>query len=276
MTHPHLHRDLAPVDDDAWNAIESEAVRALTHFLAGRRLADFVGPLGWHVASVPDGRLTPTEPLAEGTEAAVRGGYWLAELRSRFDLPRSELEGFGRGARDAQLDPVVQASRRLAAAEDSLVFSGAESIGARGIAASSPHPVIDLVEDFAQFPRLVARGVTMLRDAAVGGPYGVAVGSDCYTRVIEETERGGYPVLEHVRLITGGPVIWAPTLSGSVVTSMRGGDFELVCGSDLSVGYHGHHDQTVSLYLVESVTFRNLVPEAAVVLRSPVMSSSPQ
>lgn len=268
MTHPPLHRHLAPIDDDAWAAIDEEATRALTHFLAGRRLVDFEGPLGWNVGSVPDGRVDPIGPISDGTEAAVRSGLPLLELRCRFELARSELDALGRGTGDADLDPVLEASRRLAAAEDELVFRGAQSVGARGVATSSPHPVIEVVDDFAQFPRLVARAVTMLRDAGVDGPYGVAVGSDCHTHVIEETERGGYPVLEHLRLITGGPIVWAPALSGAVVVSIRGGDFELVCGSDISVGYRDHDGDTVSLFLVESATFRNVAPEAAVVLQS--------
>ena len=45
--------------------------------------------------------------------------------------------------------------------------------------------------------------------------------------MVETTERGGYPVLEHLRLITGGPVVWAPAVDGAVVVSLRGGDFEI-------------------------------------------------
>ena len=85
--------------------------------------------------------------------------------------------------------------------------------------------------------------------------------------MIETTQRGGYPVLEHLRLILGGPVIWAPAVDGAVVISLRGGDFELVCGEDVSIGYRRHDADAVSLYLEESITFRNHGPEAAVALR---------
>jgi uncharacterized linocin/CFP29 family protein len=47
---------------------------------------------------------------------------------------------------------------------------------------------------------------------------------------------------------------------------MRGGDFELVVGQDVSVGYLDHDRHKVSLYLEESFTFRLLSPEAAVPL----------
>ena len=48
--------------------------------------------------------------------------------------------------------------------------------------------------------------------------------------------------------------------------SIRGGDFELTVGRDLSVGYVSHTDSVVRLYLTESMTFRVLTPEAAVAL----------
>jgi len=37
----------------------------------------------------------------------------------------------------------------------------------------------------------------------------------------ELTEDGGYPVLEHLRLILGGPVVWAPAVDGAIVLSAR-------------------------------------------------------
>ena len=84
--------------------------------------------------------------------------------------------------------------------------------------------------------------------------------------MIETTQHGGYPVLEHLRLILEGPVVWAPAVEGAVVVSQRGGDFELVVGQDLSIGYLDHDRETVSLYLEESVTFRAAGPEAAIAL----------
>ena len=49
-----------------------------------------------------------------------------------------------------------------------------------------------------------------------------------------------------------------------VVLSLRGGDFSLDIGQDLSVGYVGHDRSEVELYLEESFTFHVATPEAAV------------
>jgi uncharacterized linocin/CFP29 family protein len=83
---------------------------------------------------------------------------------------------------------------------------------------------------------------------------------------MQATGDGGYPVLNVLRKIVDGPLVWAPAVNGAVVLSTRGGDFELSVGRDLSIGYASHSETAVRLYLTESMTFRVLTPEAAVAL----------
>ena len=109
--------------------------------------------------------------------------------------------------------------------------------------------------------------VARLRDAGVEGPYGIGLGPRCYAGILETTEDGGYPILERLRLILGGPVVYAPAVDGAVVVSMRGDDFELSCGQDLSIGFDRADAETVWLYLEESLAFHAHSPEAAVPLR---------
>jgi uncharacterized linocin/CFP29 family protein len=59
---------------------------------------------------------------------------------------------------------------------------------------------------------------------------------------------------------------WAPAVDGSVVLSVRGGDFELTLGGDLAIGYAAADADRVELYLEESLTFRAHTPEAAIAL----------
>ena len=112
----------------------------------------------------------------------------------------------------------------------------------------------------------MAKAVEALLHAGVDGPYGLALGREAYTRVLETTEHGGYPLLNHLRQIIGGPLVWAPGVDGAVVVSQRGGDFLFDAGEDLAVGYDSHDADAVSLYIVESFTFRVATPEAAVAL----------
>ena len=115
---------------------------------------------------------------------------------------------------------------------DGAVFNGFGPSRIDGIGSGSPHDRVPFDDDHEEFPRAVAHAVAMLRGAGVDGPYGVALGPRCYTGVIETTQKGGYPVLEQLRLITGGPIAWAQAIDGSIVISLRGGDFELTLGKD--------------------------------------------
>jgi len=263
----HLFRELAPVSEGAWAEVESEAKRSLRNFLGGRRLVDFTGPLGWDYSAADLGRVDALhDPLADGVDACLRLVQPLVELRTRFTMARSELDSIDRGGKAPDFGVVIEAARRAARAEDHLIFNGFGPGHIDGMTARSPHDPIIIDEDYEQFPRAVAVAIAMLRAAGVDGPFGLALGPRCYTSVIETTQRGGYPLLEQLRLITGGPLVWAPAVDGSLVLSMRGGDFELVCGEDFSIGYGSHDSEAVVLFIEESLTFRAHTPEAAVVL----------
>jgi uncharacterized linocin/CFP29 family protein len=112
----------------------------------------------------------------------------------------------------------------------------------------------------------VVRALAQLRDSGVSGPYAVLLDASAYAKLTSLTGPGGYPVLHHVQRLIEGPALWAPALQGALVVSLRGGDFQLVLGQDVSLGYLAHDRKHVELYLEESFTFRLLGPEAAVPL----------
>jgi uncharacterized linocin/CFP29 family protein len=264
----HLLRDKAPLTDDAWAEIDEEARRTLAHFLAGRKLIEFSDPKGWAHPGEPTGRVDDGGALQDGAvQVRTRTMQPMIELRTPFTLDRRDLDAIDRGACDVDLDAVVDAARAAALAEDEMIFHGAA--GCPGLTGATPHEPVDISNDYEHYPRFVAQGMARLQDAGVGGPYAIALGPRCYTGVVEESEMGGYPVLEHLRLILGGPVVRAQAVNGAVVVSLRGGDFELVSGQDLSIGYLDHDAKSVRLYLEESIAVRICSPEAAIHLAYP-------
>lgn len=264
-----LRREHAPVPSAAWEAIDEEAKRTLRLTLAGRRIVDFRGPLGWDSSGVGTGRVHPLERAPRtGVVASLRMVQPLVELRASFVLARDELDAVARGARDPDLQPLKEAARAIALAEDAGIFHGHEEARIAGIAPSAPER-LTIPEAYEAYPDVVAAALARLREAGVEGPYAIALGPRCYTGLTRTTTRGGYPVIEHVRRLLDGPAIWAPALDGAVVLSSRGGDFELSVGRDLSIGYLDHSSTRVELYLEESFTFRVLTPEAAVPLVYP-------
>jgi uncharacterized linocin/CFP29 family protein len=263
----HLLREHAPITEASWNLIDDEARERLTAALAARQLVDFAGPHGWEHSATNLGR---TVALADapgaGLEALQRRVMPMVELRAPFALARSELRDADRGAPDADLSSLDDAAHRIATAENRAVFHGWPAAGITGIAEASSHDALTLGEDCELYPAHVAKAVEALLRAGVEGPSGLALGREAYTRVLETTEHGGYPLLNHLRQIIGGPLVWTPGVDGAVVVSQRGGDFLLDVGDDLSVGYDRPDADTVDLYLVESFTFRVATPAAAVAL----------
>lgn len=261
----NLRRELAPISDAAWQAIDEEATRVLKLKLAARKLVDFAGPKGAEFSAIDLGRLQPVKAPLAGVDAAARRVQPLVELRTGFELSRAELDAVERGCPDPDLGPLIEAATRIAAAEDGAVFHGYAAGGIDGIGPASAHPAQTISADYAAYPRSVAEATRLLRHAGVDGPYAIALGPRCHAGLTQATQ-GGYPVLAVVKRIIDGPIIWAPAVDGAVVLSTRGGDFRLTVGRDLSIGYAGHTDAVVRLYLTESFTFRVLTPEAAVAL----------
>lgn len=266
----HLLRELAPLSDDAWAQVDDEAKSHLTTYLAARRLVDFTGPSGWKHSSHNLGTSVEIETPAKvsGVEVRARQVLALVELRVPFALARAELGDAGRGNDDIDLDPLSQASAAIALAENLAVFHGYPAASITGITEASAHEPVTVTGGVDDYSKHVATGVERLMLAGVSGPYGLALGSDVWTAVVETTEHGGYPLFNHLARIVGGPIVWAPGVEGGVVISQRGGDFLIDCGQDLSLGYSHHDASTVTLYLEESFTFRVLGDEAAVALHS--------
>jgi uncharacterized linocin/CFP29 family protein len=262
-----LLRKLAPISKDGWEAIDDEAKKHLTVSLGGRRIVDFKGPLGWHFSAVELGRVRALDEAPQsGVAAALREVQPLVELRAPFEISRRELESIARGSGAPELEPVRRAARAIALAEDRVIFHGYPAAGITGIFEASAANAQTLSRDYQKYPLVVSAALALLHENGVGGGYAIALGPECFKGLTGTATTGGYPVLEHVQRLIAGPVFWAPGVRGALVASLRGGDFELSVGRDLTVGYEDHSSASVQLYLQESITFRTLSPEAAVPL----------
>ena len=261
----NLHRELAPISDAAWAQIEEEASRTLKVHLAGRRVVDVQGPSGFALAAVGTGHLRDIAAPKEGIIARQREAKALVELRAPFEITRRAIDDVERGASDSDWQPVKDAARRMAFAEDGAILEGYAAAGIEGIRAGTSNAIVTLPADVRQFPVAIAQALSQLRGVGVNGPYSVLLGADAYT-ALAETSDHGYPVLEHVHRLVTGEIIWAPAIAGAFVLSTRGGDFQLNIGQDVSIGYSGHNDTVVRLYLLETISFLLLTREAAVAL----------
>jgi uncharacterized linocin/CFP29 family protein len=264
----NLHRELAPISDGAWAQIEEETSRTFKRYLAGRRVVDVHAPEGTALSAVGTGHLRTIAAPKDGIIARQREVKALVELRVPFELNRQMIDDVDRGANDSDWQPVKDAARRIAFAEDGAIFDGYAAAGIVGVRQGTSNPKTTLPADVREYPEAIAQGLSQLRLVGVNGPYAVLLGADAYT-ALAETSDHGYPVLEHVKRLVDDKIIWAPAIAGAFVLTTRGGDFDLHIGQDVSIGYLSHTDTAVRLYLQETFTFLLLTTEASVALAPP-------
>jgi uncharacterized linocin/CFP29 family protein len=264
----NLHRELAPISDAAWAQIEEETSRTFKRYVAGRRVVDTTGPGGVAMSAMGTGHLRTIEASEAGVLARLRDVRPLVELRVPFELDRRQIDDVERGADDADWQPAKDAAQRLAFAEDRAIFDGYTAAAIQGVRQGTSNPVLALPADVRDYPDVVAQALSQLRLVGVNGPYSVLLSAEAYTG-LSETRDQGHPVLEHLRRIVDGEIIWAPAVTGAFVLTTRGGDFGFYIGQDVSIGYLSHTDAVVQLYLEESFTFLLLTTEASVALSPP-------
>ena len=259
----NLHRELAPISDAAWAQIEAETSRTIKRYLAGRRIADIHGPAGTALPAVGTGHQRSIEAPGDGVTAQQRDVKAVVELRVPFALDRQMIDDVERGSNDSDWRAAKDAARKLAFAEDRAIFEGYAAAGIVGIRQGTSNPKKSLPADVRKYPEAFAQALSQLRLVGVNGPYSILLGADAYTE-LAETSDYGYPVLEHVKRLVEGKIIWAPAIDGAFVVTTRGGDFDLHLGQDASIGYLSHTDTHVQLYLQETFTFLYLTAESAV------------
>jgi uncharacterized linocin/CFP29 family protein len=261
----NLHRELAPISDEAWAQIEEEASRTLKRYLAARRVVDLQGPAGTMLSAVGTGHLRVISGPGNGIITRQREVKALVEVRVPFELDRQQIDDVERGANDSDWQPAKDAALKIAFTEDRAIFEGYPAGDITGIRPGSSNPPMTLPNDVREFPDAIAQALSQLRLVGVNGPYQVLLGAQAYTALAESSDNG-YPILQHIRRLIETEIIWAPAIEGAVVLTTRGGDFDLHIGQDFSIGYLSHTEAAVQLYLQESFTFLLLTTEASVTL----------
>jgi uncharacterized linocin/CFP29 family protein len=260
-------RKAAPLSPRAWAAIDDAVRRAATHVLAGRRVADFQGPMGWDHVAVRLGTLRPAEG-ARGRGSArpsLPDVALLTEIRADFSLPWNAIETFERGGPALDTTAAEAAARDVAETEDLLVFYGAGERGGLLTADKSPRLTLG---DWSRPGQAVAdllAAVDTLDRGGIGGPYAAVLDAGRLHELWQAQASGGYPARQQIKERIP-EVHRSAVVTGGAVVSCRGGDFVIISGGDLSVGYRWHDLDAVHLFCVESVAAQLLTPDAVCLL----------
>ena len=94
----------------------------------------------------------------------------LTELRVPFRVDRTAVDDVDRGSQDSDWQPVKDAARLIAFAEDRAIFEGYPAAQIPGIRAASSNPAMTLPADVLSYPEAIAEALRYLREAGVNGP----------------------------------------------------------------------------------------------------------
>ncbi|MFP4661256.1 MAG: family 1 encapsulin nanocompartment shell protein [Halanaerobiales bacterium] len=263
-----LKRHLAPIDDEVWEFIEDEAREVLTQKLSGRKVVDTVGPKGMDFAAYNTGRSVKLDINDEGAKYMVRNVLPLVELEVPFTIKRDEIESLLRGAKDADIDNLIQATKKVASIENNALFYGLEEAGIEGLAAVSDHVKIDISEETGLMTPITS-AIQGLKRESVEGPYNFVVGPYLYS-LLHKLGENGYPLKRKIKELIGGEIIFSEELGDQgFLLASRDEDFELIVGQDISIGFKRETDEEIEFFLTESFTFKVNAPEAVVVFVKP-------
>lgn len=260
-----LRRSMAPISEAAWEEINETAKEVLTASLSGRKFLDVEGPKGLDYAALSTGRIDVPANQKGPVKYGINKVLPVIEARVPFELNIWELDNAVRGAEDIDLDALEDAAREIARFEENAIYEGFKAGNISGLKNSSDYEPIPFPDSSEGILGAVSNGIVKMKEAAIEGPYSLVLNTERWQKVNSFLK--GYPLRRQLDQLLGGSIIHAPLVRDSYLVTERGGDYRLVLGQDVSIGYESHNNKTVQLYFTESFTFQAIDPAAVVILK---------
>ncbi|MFO7852138.1 MAG: family 1 encapsulin nanocompartment shell protein [Bacteroidota bacterium] len=261
-----LKKSIAPITDEAWKEITEQAEKIFKIHLTARQFVDIDGPNGLEMGAISTGRLHfPDDKSKTGVNYGIREVIPLIEVRKPFKIELMELDNIDRGSKDADLGGLENAAIEIAMFEEQLIYKGFKDL-VKGLEESSEHAPVSLPDEPEKILKTLGDQVHSLQKEGVGGPFTLIVNEEKWKSLTSMAR--GYPLLKQLQQIINGKIIVNYTTENSILVTEREGDYELVLGQDMSIGYDDHDTREVKLYFTESFTFRVYSPEAIRVFKN--------
>lgn len=266
MVMDFLRRELAPLTQKQWKEIDKRAKEVFSTQLHGRTIVDILGPFGWEYAAHPIGEVEKLSKDGEAVEFGLRKALPLVELKSYFYLDLNELDKLERGHPAVDLSALEEAVRNVASFEDGAIFEGCEISGIKGLLAYKEGRSIQTSLKEEEFIESLYKALSKFKYDGIEGPYTLVINIDKWIELVKGSKY--YPIEEKVEdVLKDGKILLTPRISEAIVVSERGGDFELILGQDLSIGYEKTEGSKVKLFITETFTFRVVNSEALIHLK---------
>jgi len=260
-----LNRETSPIAAAVWGQIDAAFTPLLTQRLKLRGLVGFTS-VPFETDAIPTGNLKILTST-EGLTLSVRKPIPMVEIRYDFDLPKSIVEAFKRDKPDFDDSVFKKVSNHFSAVENSLILDGVKEADIEGILNNIPRKPIHAKHTKGLIDA-VASMIAAFGAAFVEGPYKLVLSTATLIKMVAESE-GGVSVKTRLEMLLGTNFFIVCESIGDdkiLALSQRGGDFILYNGLDVSIGYAEEKEESYTLFINESCTFRIINPEAAVLI----------
>lgn len=249
-----LERELAPISDRAWKAIDQRAKEVLTSILSVRKFARLNGPYGFDYKAVNVGRVSLHKKA--DVSYGVNQMLPLVELRMNFNMNRWELDNINRGALDIDYSSLEDALYKTVQFAETSIYDGLDDACILGLINSSAHPHMVLGTTSEEVLANITRGVLKLRDSYSGiGPCTLVVSEDIFTKLNSMGQ--GYDFINKIKeILGGGKIVSSKFLDRAILVPFDNENIELTIGQEYSIGYQEHDEKEVKLYITLTFTFR--------------------
>jgi len=268
----YLGREEAPFGTKLWEMIDHTVVGAARSQLAGRKLLEIQGPLGFGVRTI--GRLEVelgnTATFHDITATATSApALPIPLIRAEFSLPVRDVAAAEEAGNPISLARVAIAAIAAARLEDQLIFSGNRGAGIEGLTTVPGAEKVEVGgwEELGKPISDLLAAATALDEAGFPGPYAAALAPRLYNQLFRIYEQSGLTQLEHARQILSGGIAKAPALAqGGVVIAIGSHFAHLVVAQDMVAAFVGPRQTELDFVVVESVVPRIHVAQAICVL----------
>jgi uncharacterized linocin/CFP29 family protein len=270
----YLPREDAPISGRTWHALDQAVVSSAKSQLAGRRVLEIEGPLGFGFRAMEMGEhTTEGEGRFEEARATMTAPRLAAIplLQASFTLPIRDVAAAEEGRAVLDCGPAAKAAVAVARLEEQLVFHGSKALGAAGLmtASGSQRTKLGDWSKVGQPMEDLIKAVGTLDAAGFPGPYAAALAPGLYGELFRLYEESNVTQLQHVgQLLTAG-VVKAPALTsgGVVVTAVK--EFaSILLAQDMIAAYVGPSGASYEFVVMESLVPRIVMPESICVLEA--------
>lgn len=260
-----LNQANLPFGDGVWNVIESEISEYLSKRLTVRSAVDFNGGLGFETDAIPTKNLKSIQS-SSGLEVSTREPIKMIEVKKTFTVATKVIEDIKRGIEDFDNSALTGAVNSFSKVENETILSGNKKANIEGILTSIPNKL--KANSTKEILACVAKSLGVFNENFVDGDFKLVISSGTLAKLYTESFDGVSLKSKIDEILGSGAVIINQDIGDDkvLVISQRGGDFEFYSGLDVSLGFEKETKDGVELFLIQTFAFRNISPEAAVLI----------